>query len=169
MNTNNNCNKDDSIDDLTSAMGKLKCSGTCDTDDISDDDLFKQPPPKDDCPICLIGLPTLGTGSTHYACCGKIICSGCDNSPVYDNLGNKIIEEKCPFCRTPVPTSIERIEMYKKRAEVGDSEAIFNLGCNYDDGADGFPQDDVKHLNYLFGQEILVMSKLIAILVMLTI
>ena len=141
MNTNNNCNKDDLIDDLTSAMGKLKCSGTCDTDDISDDDLFKQPPPKDDCPICLLRLPTLGTGSTHYACCGKIICSGCDNSPVFDNLGNKIIEEKCPFCRTPVPSGEEYNEWLQKRVEVGDAHAIFTLGSYYCDGEYGFPQD----------------------------
>ena len=65
MNTNNNCNKEDySMDDLTAAIGKLE-GGTRDTDDIiSDDELFKQPPPKEDCPICLLCLPTLASGST---------------------------------------------------------------------------------------------------------
>ena len=141
--TNNNCNKEDLIDNLTAAVGKLGGSGKRDTDDISDDELFKQLP-TEDCPICLLCLPLLAAGSVYMACCGKIICSGCAYAPVYDNLGNEIIEEKCPFCRTPVPTSIERIERYKKRAELGDAEAIFSLGCNYRDGDDSFPQDDDK-------------------------
>ena len=42
------------MNDLTSAMGKFE-GGTRDTDDIiSDDELFKPPPPKEDCPICLL-------------------------------------------------------------------------------------------------------------------
>ena len=99
----NNCNKKDFMEDLTDAMGKLGDGGTRDTDDIiSDDELFKQPPNKD-CPICLLRLPLLGSGSTYMACCGKIICSGCAHAPVYDNLGNEIIGIKCPFCRTPAP------------------------------------------------------------------
>ena len=55
MNTNNNCNKEDyySMDNSTDTIGKLE-GWTRDTDDISDDELFKQPPPKEDCPICLL-------------------------------------------------------------------------------------------------------------------
>ena len=148
MNSNNNCNKEDYyVDDLTAAMGKLEGWGTRDTNDVSDDELFKQPPPKEDCPICLLRLPLLASGSTYYACCGKMICSGCDHAPVYDNLGNAIIEKKCPYCRTPVPTSIKEINgRLQKRVEVDDVEAIYALGCNYRDGDDGFPQDDVKAL-----------------------
>ena len=114
-----------------------------DTDSvISDDELFKQPPPKEDCPICLLRLPTLDKGSTYYECCGKIICNGCDCAPVYDNLGNKIIEEKCPFCRTPTHKSDEEYnERLQKRVELGDAEAIFNLGNYHRRGEYGFPQD----------------------------
>ena len=119
-----------------------------DTDDIiSDDELFKQPPPKEDCPICLLRLPTLEKGSTYYECCGKIICNGCDCAPVYDNLGNAINERKCPYCRTPAPYSDEEFkELLLKRVEVGDAEAIFHLGINYRDGLYGFPQDYDKAL-----------------------
>ena len=138
-------NKEDSIDDLATAMSKLEGRGTRDTDDISDDEIFKQPPPNEDCPICLLRLPLLEYGSVYKSCCGKIICSGCHHAPVYDNLGNEICEKKCPFCRTRLPTSIgERIERYKKRAELDDVEAIFHLGCYYDEGIYGFPQDDSK-------------------------
>ena len=132
------------MDDLAATMGKLEGGmRAIDDDNISDDQLFKQPPNKD-CPICNLLLPILGSGRVYKSCCGKIICSGCRRAPVYDNLGNEIIEKKCPFCRTPAPTSIERIERYKKRAELGDAEAIFHLGYNYRDGDDGFPQDDDK-------------------------
>ena len=132
------------MDNSTDAMGKLE-GGTRDTNDISDNDLFKQPPPKEDCPICHLRLPLVESGSMYYECCGKIICSGCAYAPVYDNLGNKIIEEKCPYCRTPAHKSIEKLnEGLQKRVEVGDAEAIFSSGCNYRNGEDGFPQDDVK-------------------------
>ena len=139
----NKCNKEDySVDDLTATMGKLEGSGTCDTDDISDDELFKPPIPKEDCSICLLRLPTLEKGSTYMACCGKIICSGCRHAPVKDNLGNAIIERKCPYCRTPMPTLIKEYnERLQKRVEVGDAHAIFTLGIYYRHGKHGFPQD----------------------------
>ena len=146
MSTNNNCNKDDySMDNSASAIGKLE-GGTRDNNGISDDDLFKQPPNKD-CSICLLRLPLLGSGSTYMVCCGNMICSGCGFAPVYDNLGNEIIEQKCPFCRTPVPTSIEEYnERLQKRVEVDDAEAMFTLGSYYCDGDGAFPQDDDKAL-----------------------
>ena len=40
-----------------------------------DEELFKQPPPKEDCPICLITLPSFHTGVKYVSCCGKVICS----------------------------------------------------------------------------------------------
>ena len=58
--------------------------------EIRDEALFKHPPPNKDCPICLLRLPSLVSGSTYYPCCGKIICGGCAEAPVFDNLGNEI-------------------------------------------------------------------------------
>ena len=149
MNTNNNCNKEDySMDDLAVAIDKLEGGGTGDTDDIiSDDELFKQPPPKEDCPICLLRLPLLRLGIVYKSCCGKIICCGCRYAPVYDNLGNEIIEDKCPFCRTPMHKSIEEYnERLQKRVEVDDAVAIFTVGNFYRLGEFGFPQDYDKAL-----------------------
>ena len=139
MNTNNNCNKDDSsvdVDNSTNAIGKLE-GGARDNNDISDDELFKQPPNKD-CPICLLRLPSLGSGSMYYECCGEIICSGCVYAPVYDNLGNEISERKCPFCRAPMQKSDEEYNRrLQKRVELGDAQAIFMLGNNYRHGKFG--------------------------------
>ena len=56
--------------------------------ELHDEKLFKQPPPKEDCPICFIRLPMLKTGCRYMTCCGKDICSGCAHAPRYDNQGN---------------------------------------------------------------------------------
>ena len=45
--------------------------------ELHDEKLFKQPPPKGDCPICMLLLPSLNTGWKYRSCCGKTICSGC--------------------------------------------------------------------------------------------
>ena len=56
-------------------------------------------------------------------------------------------DAKCPFCRVPTPESEEEmLEMIKKRVEMDDAEAIHKLGCCYDDGEYGMPQDSAKAL-----------------------
>ena len=106
--------------------------------------LFKLPPPKGDCPICFLLLPTLETGYRYQACCGKVVCSGCFYAPVYDNQGNTADNEKCPFCRAPDPTTIEEAnELYKKRMDAGDPIAICDVGIDYRDGKNGFPH--IRH------------------------
>ena len=71
--------------------------------ELHDEKLFKQPPPKEDCPICMLPIPTLSKGSKYKICCGKRICSGCIYAVALRDGGIGI----CPFCRTPTPTSEE--------------------------------------------------------------
>jgi len=112
-----------------------------------DKELFKQPLPEEDCPICFLRLPYLGSGSRYYACCGKVICCGCVHAPVYDDQGNEIDDQKCPFCRSLRTSSDEELnEMEKKRIEADDDIALFNIGVYYRDGRYGFPQDYTKAL-----------------------
>ena len=113
-----------------------------------DEKLFKQPPPAyGDCPICFLQLPYLTTGSKYMACCGKTICGGCYHSPVYDNQGNEVDNQKCPYCRTPWPSSDEELnEMEKKRMEAGDAEAFHNIGCDIYHGRNGYQRDYTKAL-----------------------
>jgi len=114
---------------------------------ISDEELFKQPPPLDDCPICFLTLPTFHSGSTYMICCGKFVCSGCVYAPVYDDQGKKVADKKCPFCRTPHPTSDKEItERLITRMDNNDPIAIFNRGCDYRDGICGYQQDHIKAL-----------------------
>ena len=96
--------------------------------ELHDIELFKRPPPAEDCPICFLQLPLLiPTGKKYYACCGKVICSGCSYAPVYDNQGNEIVDKTCPFCRTPKPEG--NVQRYKKRVEAGDPIAMYCMGC----------------------------------------
>jgi len=110
--------------------------------ELHDEKLFKQPIPNDDCPICMLLLPSLDTGSKYRVCCGKRICNGCLHAvAIRDGVG------LCPFCRKPAPTANEdTIIQIKKRMKVGDAEAIYNLGCCYSEGSRGLPQDHTKAL-----------------------
>ena len=106
--------------------------------------LFKQPPPLEDCPICMLPLPTLLSGSKYEPCCGKTICSGCSYSvdirALVENVRREMRnddkqQQKCAFCRTPTHTSEEEgIDRVKKRVEVNDPEAMVWLGNHYASG-----------------------------------
>jgi len=116
--------------------------------ELHDEKLFKQPPPPwEDCPICFLKMPLKMKGHKYKACCGKIICSGCNHAPVYDDQGNVVAKKTCPFCRTPWHKSDEVwIERLKKRIEADDPIAIHKLGMYYRDGIRGFTQDYEKAL-----------------------
>ena len=109
--------------------------------DKHEENLFQQPPPDEDCPICFLTLPSLDTGWKYKACCGKIICSGCIHAvKVMD------VEAKCPFCRVPTPTSDEEIvERTKKRVRKDDAIAIHNLGWYYHMGNQAFHKIGTRH------------------------
>jgi hypothetical protein len=95
---------------------------------LHDEALFKQPPKNDDCPICFLLLPTLTSGQTFTACCGKTLCNGCRHAHDLHSNGRPT----CPFCRADAPSSAkECIDMYEKRVDVNDHNAMWNLGCMY--------------------------------------
>ena len=123
--------------------------GNVESKDRDDKELFKQPPPDDDCPICFVRLPNVHTGYRYRSCCGKVLCCGCIHAPVYDSQGNKVDNQICPFCRTPTPdTEEESIEREEKRMEKDDAIAIYNKGMDCMEGSRGYPQDYTKALEY---------------------
>ena len=135
--------------------------------ELRDEALFKDPPAKEDCPICFLPMPvnwiacmTLPPATitsvpikdlaiandgvanvaseTYYSCCGKSICGGCIYSFV--NSGNI---ENCPFCNatTGGKTNNEIVGEIMKRVEVNDAGAIYSLGNHYYHGHLGLQQD----------------------------
>ena len=137
--------------------------------ELRDEALFKDPPPKEDCPICFLPMPArlLSCASlpdatimsvpiydfpeaneelayegmeAYYPCCGKCICKGCIHS--FGQSGNK---ESCPFCNSDQnKTDEEDVEDNMKRAAANDPASICMLANSYQRGIAGFPQDHVK-------------------------
>ena len=116
--------------------------------ELHDEKLFKRPPPEyEDCPICFLPMPSIHTGRIYMECCGKQICSGFVYAPVYDDQGNEVAEEVCPFCRAPRSTSDSLfIERINKRMDVGDIGAICLVGYYYSNGSNGYTRDHTKAL-----------------------
>ena len=109
--------------------------------ELHDEVLFKQPPQEEDCPICYLQLPAIETGFRFMSCCGKVVCSGCIHAVQIRSRGIGL----CAFCRTPTPSSEkEMLIRGNKRVDLGDAQAIFILGCMYDRGLYGLPQDSNK-------------------------
>jgi len=143
---NNTCNKCKQVKYCNAACKKkhkTKHKKQCErrVAELHDIELFKQPPPEEDCSICFLRLPTLGTGKKYQTCCGKRICSGCIHA-----VEVRDADALCPFCRIPTPQSFEElVERLRKRVDVGDAHAISSLGDYYYGGV-GMSQDHTKAL-----------------------
>ena len=100
-----------------------------------DDELFQDPPPKEECPICMLPMPysfhlssSKGSYGSYQPCCGKMICSGCMIASIVEiKKGN--MKDGCAFCRSPIRRTSEEF-MYKceERMESNDAEAFKALG-----------------------------------------
>ena len=132
--------------------------------ELRDKALFKDPPPKEDCPICFLPMPISAFASislpsatilsvpiddfveglpgkameAYYPCCGKSICVGCIHS--FGTSGNT---EKCAFCNSVRGSKSheEQVKDLMKRVEANDAGAICLLGSYYYHGLRGYQQD----------------------------
>ena len=137
--------------------------------ELHDEALFKDPPPKEDCPICFLPMPrrlinciTLppATRSSvpindfaiaheeladevmqeYYSCCGKRICRGCIYSVC--KSGNN---EKCPFCNSDRNnTEEERVQQMMRRVKANDAASIYMLADSYYQGLHGLQRDEER-------------------------
>ena len=139
--------------------------------ELRDEALFRDPPPKEDCPICFLPIPghlfssaslppaTISSvpiydfanehvefagrrPEEYYACCGKNICMGCIHS--FCKSGNI---RKCPFCNSERNRNApfeEYIEQVRKRVEANDPGAICMLAECYQFGRPGIARDEEK-------------------------
>jgi len=119
---------------------------------FDDEDLFKQPPPNEECQICFLPMPhTSGeAGSTYQSCCGKEVCDGCiwaifQSDRAQEDEKGEEKETLCAFCRTPMPDSPkEMIRRCTKRAEANDPGAFYSLANYYHNGRHGLVQSDSR-------------------------
>ena len=85
--------------------------------ELHDVKLFKQPPQRDECPICFLPPPPVPGGMRNSVCCGQSICGGC----VYQFLTTSGLKMLCAYCRSPLGKSLEEMAEYrKKRMEAND-------------------------------------------------
>jgi TPR repeat protein len=142
--------------------------------ELRDEALFKDPPAKEDCPICFLPMPILllscmtlppatilsvpiydfaianegladnGT-EQYFPCCGKSICKGCVYS--FCKSGNG---DKCPFCNSDRSnkTDEERVEELMKRVEANDAASICVLANFYQHGLGCVQQDHAKAMEF---------------------
>ena len=112
--------------------------------EIYDEKLFAEPPPREECPICMLPLPIESSKTAFNSCCGKLICIGCLNGMVEGKVGGKVVPI-CAFCRTPLPTSDEEQNKRVKKLTDRNHPYSFNfLAGAYDQGLRGLSQDRQK-------------------------
>ena len=112
--------------------------------ELHDEVLFKVPPPREECPICMLPPPVYGnhTGMTFYSCCGKHICNGCIYAMI--ETGGKNMK-LCPFCKTSQARSEEEeLQWVKKLMEKGNAYAFYQLAGYYAQGIYDLPQNQAK-------------------------
>ena len=134
----------------TSCEQKVEQANADDILESRDDKLFEEPPPKEDCPICMQPMPfaigECGVEKVYMACCGKIVCLGC-MAAAQDEMIKGNMKQWCAFCRVPHPkTKKEHLKRLKKRMKLNDAEAFYVLGNAYRDGSLGLPKDWKKAL-----------------------
>jgi len=149
---NNNETKEDlssmdsGVDSTNADISKMK--------PVSDEILFQNPPPKEDCQICFLPMPHCASlwdvEKMYKPCCGKMLCTGCFAAS-WDEMCQGNMKRCCPFCMVPMHNSPEeQVDRYKKRMELGDSYAIFMLGDMHRQGVSGLPKDMNKAMEYYF-------------------
>ena len=136
----------------------------------SDEALFKDPQPKEDCPICFLTMPVRLFSSAslppatissvpindfaianqelasepmekYYSCCGKSVCKGCIHS--FEGSDN---DEKCPFCNSDrnSKTAEDVLEEMMIRAAANDAASINLLAGYYHQGRAGIQHDRTR-------------------------
>ena len=121
---------------------KKKCDRQCKilAVQLHEEALFKEPPPPEDCPICMLPLPSIHKkGEVQYqSCCGKVICGFCIDA-MDEREG---VNTLCAFCRTPRARSDkECIKRNNKLMEKGNGHAFYMFAGCYAQGSMGMPKD----------------------------
>jgi len=118
-------------------------------------------PPREECPICMRALPIHARLHVYAACCGKFICGGCNfqyqikSTEVNAKRGQRepplpLLPRLCAFCRTAAPPSNEELLVQlRKRVELKDPNALYNMAVEYGNGQLGLSVDQAKCIDLM--------------------
>ena len=116
--------------------------------ELRDEELFKKPPPREDCPICMLPLPIDAREYSFKSCCGKEICLGCICAMTMEEIRKGKKKEEvgmCAFCRSPhFSSKEEEVKRIKNLMESGNADAFLKFAAYYAQGVKGMPQDWAK-------------------------
>ena len=113
--------------------------------ELHDEELFREHPLREDCPICFLPLPIDVREMEFNPCCGKVICNGCIYAMREEARGRGKKIDLCAFCRKPYPSSEkEVVERTKKLIDADNAYAFYVLAGYYRRGVKGMPQDWAK-------------------------
>ena len=114
-------------------------------DELRDEALFKEIPPTEDCPICMLPLPHDPMQSCFRSCCGKRICNGCIVAMMVQGK-SKDSARCCPFCRKLAARDRDgsEVTLLEKLIESCNGEACMQLGSFIAQGDFGLEVDNVK-------------------------
>jgi len=136
MNTCNKCKEVKYCNAACKKKHRKKHKKACErrVAELHEEALFKEHPPNEECPICLIPLQHGRDLSTFKSCCGKRICNGCILTMLINTRG----VDKCPFCRKiQVSTNKEHNKRMKSLIDNGNAEAHYILAGYYNSGVLG--------------------------------
>lgn len=106
-----------------------------------EEEMFKFPGPRDDCPICFLTMPISCKDITYLPCCGKQVCGGC----ILEHAQRSVA---CPFCRTKLENKrddiCKTIQMIERRVSTGDPSSICYMGFVWKNAIYGLPRDYEK-------------------------
>lgn len=112
---------------------------------ITDKDLFKQPIPNEECPICMLPSSPLRCHSRYQSCCGERLCLGCIISVERNNKGKKL----CPFCRADTERSYDVNKGEERRMKINHARTFAAVGHRHLQGLYGVRQDLNKAMELL--------------------
>ena len=116
--------------------------------ELFDEELFKDHPESEECPICMIPLPIEENQIRFQTCCGKTLCCGCIHAQVKEDISSGKRKEEiatCPFCRKPdARTEEERNLRLKKIMEKGNATALHIVASLYNEGRRDFCRNLTK-------------------------
>ena len=118
------------------------------SDEIHGDDdssLFADPPPREECPVCLATLPLEEPMTIYMSCCDNTVCKSCIYQHERVNQAANTTPT-CPFCRAKKPDNEEGTRRIEAAAKKGTATAFYFLANDYRLGLGGVPVDERRAL-----------------------